>query len=113
MSIDKLTDKLAEIVATLQGPGLEVAREAARTEAFSALRLDLALTICGVLLARKGLSAFRADKGIDDGFTLAWMIAGGFGAVFAFFGIVALADPWLWTTMVHPEQWLAKKVLGL
>ena len=37
MSIDKLTDKLAEIASAMQGPGLEAAKGAAAAEAMSVL----------------------------------------------------------------------------
>lgn len=113
MSIDKLTDKFVEIVGALQGPGLEIAREAARTEAFSNLRLDLVCAIGGLWLARKGHREWVADKDINSGITLAWMIGGGCGAFLCLLGIVGFLDPWLWVTMVSPEQWLAKKALGL
>lgn len=113
MSIDKLTDKFVEIVGALQGPGLDIAREAARTEAYSCLRLDIVLTVAGVWLASKGHKAWLADKDIDSGITLAWMIGGGIGAFIGFLGVVSLLDPWLWMTMLYPEQWLAKKALGL
>lgn len=113
MSIDTLADKIAEIATTLQGPGLDVARAAARTEAYSSLMLNVVLIAFGVFAGRKARAMFKADPEVESGVTLAWLIGGSLAVFLGALGLIGLLDPWLWTTMASPEQWLAKKALNL
>src|SRR5690349_20065957 len=113
MSIDKLTDKLTEIAATLQGPGLEAARQAARIEPYSSL---MGGALCAAIAAAIALGIrwmWKSDA-VDEELRI---VLSGFGGIaLAFLIPIALwtfVDPWVWTTIASPELWLAKKTLKL
>lgn len=113
MSIDKLADRLAELVTKLEGPGFEAAKEAARTEALS----SLAGGGMAALIAIVGAIAFRwlwrRDDLDETGRIMMLVLAGLAASISAPVAIWSVIDPWVWATLSRPELWLAKKVLGI
>jgi hypothetical protein len=117
--MDKLAEHFADL-AQKYGPAVaDAAKAAAQTEAYSTL-------MAGVLALAFAVAFFSAGlfiwKQIDspsnrDGWADEWAIASivlWTVALISFsLGLWSLVDPWTWTTIYHPELWLAKKAFGL
>jgi hypothetical protein len=112
-SLDDLAGKLADVVSALQGPGLEVAKAAARTEAYSALAAG---AFCGLLAAAIAGALYLMLTKAKDWDEAAIVVLGAIGglaiAVLVPCALWSFVDPWVWTTIAQPEQWIAKKALG-
>lgn len=115
--MEKLTDKLAEIVSSLQGPGWEAAKGAASVEAMSVLASG---AICTVVAIGCGLFTYRAVKHViadtdhdDIGWFIGAICAGLTTGITGIRALWAFLDPWTWAALTHPELWLAKRALGL
>lgn len=120
MSIDKLTDKLAEIASAMQGPGLEAAKGAAAAEAMSILAGGALCGLAAVGFAyvmRWSWRRLQATGDYEEGAQLYYvLLTGGSALLVAILGsraVWAFADPWTWITLTQPELWLAKRALGL
>ena len=120
MSIDKLTDKLAEIASAMQGPGLEAAKGAAAAEAMSVLAggvLSGVVAVGCAYVMRWSWRRLRATGDHEDGAQICYVLVTGvsalLGAILGCRAVWAFADPWTWITISQPELWLAKRALGL
>ncbi len=111
--MDKLADKLSEILTTLQGPGFQVAREAAQVEAYQALTAG---GFCAAIAAAiaAGIYWMQKKEMLDgDSRFIITMIGAVIGIALLSIAIWTFIDPWVWATLSQPELWLAKRALKL
>lgn len=102
--------KIVEVISTLQGDGIEAAKQAARMEAFSSLAsgaLWLAAAAGGVLLFRHIMRSEHDDKVFGAAIVLLLTVIAGL------IGSWCFIDPRVYTTIAHPEWWIAAKLLKL
>lgn len=102
--------KIVEVISTLQGDGIEAAKQAARMEAFSSLAAGtmwLAAAAGGVFLFRYIMRSKHEDKVFGAGLVLVLSVIAGLIGTWCFI------DPRVYTTISHPEWWIAAKLLKL
>lgn len=113
-------DKIAELMAKLAeqyGPNVvDAARGAAIVEAWSNFEADLVLAgfSAVALLATKRMWHSTSATDMDMNFgKIGAVVCGLIGSITAAVSIGLLCDPWLYTAMIHPDLWIAKRVFHL
>lgn len=116
---DELVHKAAEILGQLQALSpkvVDVALRATQADALasiimSAFWLGLAV-ISGLIVWRKVVPWARKSE-TDDflGFMVPSVLAVIIGAV-GLVSLISLADPWNYIALLHPELWIAHKIIG-
>lgn len=114
--LDELAGSLANLMNTLQGPGLEAARGAARMEGYSALAAGVLCAVIGVagVFALYAMWKREAETEFEE---VAKMVIIIFGCVAILvilpIGLWNLVDPRTYSTITDPDLWIAKKALKL
>lgn len=113
--MDELAKRFAEL-AEKYGPTVaDAAKAAAVTEAYSTIIFGILCLIVAALLGCA--SGYFAQKILrDDWDEMTWFPAGLLGIaalIFGAAGLWSIIDPWTWTTIYHPELWLAKKAFHI
>jgi hypothetical protein len=107
---DQLLQHYSEIADKFAPQVVDAAKAAATMEAYSCLAGSLLwFLVAGIA----GYAAYRFKKTDDDDWMPAVIIFGVLSVLISLPGFWAWADPWTWTTIYHPELWIAKTSLHL
>ena len=118
--MDELAKRFADL-AEKYGPAVaDAAKSAARMEAISQLVsgfMTVCIGIALMLLARWiWRKAGDADRGPYSDSELAYagaVLIGLIGLIPFCIGVWSWIDPWTWTTISHPDLWIAKRAFHL
>jgi hypothetical protein len=115
--MEQLAKSFAEL-AEKYGPSVaDAARGAAVTEAYSCLVGSLIWFLLAIVALSIGRFLWRVgnDKDHDDdGMAFFFSIVAFIAAGILFMpGLWTWIDPWTWTTINHPELWIAKQAFHL
>jgi hypothetical protein len=109
-----LANRAVDIAERFSPQVLEAAKSAAVVEAYSFLAAGAAWLFASLVIGGLSYLAYAEGRKDDNEF---------FGFL-AFLGVIisflcflpalwSFIDPWTWTTIHHPELWVAKRAFGL
>jgi hypothetical protein len=117
--MDKLAEHFADLAAKYGPTIADAAKAAAQTEAYSCLAaaafsliFAAAFSLIGRFIFVRIESESNPD-GRDEMWIMASIVLWATAGLLSLFGLWTFADPWTWTTINHPELWIAKKAFGL
>ncbi len=117
--MDELAKRFAEL-AEKYGPQVaEAAKEAARTEAYSCLSSSAIWLAIACVLMFVGRRIYNKGKqnhdplGDGDVLCIIGFALCGLAVPAVLIGAWHWIDPWTWTTINHPELWIAKKAFRI
>lgn len=111
--MDELAKRFAEL-AEKYGPSVaDAAKAAARTGAYSTLAGGIMAISMGVMLLLTSRWIWRKAGNADFIVYFSAVVVAMIGAITFCIGLWAWINPWTWTTIAHPELWIAKQVFRL
>lgn len=113
--MDELAKRFADLAAQYGPKVADAAMQAARVEAYSCMAAGALCLLfgAGFFYAAKILWHKWEKERWDEITLLPFGILVLIGITVFTIGVWSFVDPWTWTTLQHPELWIAKKAFKL
>lgn len=110
--MDELAKRFADLAAKYGPSVADAAKAAAQTNAYSCLMAGTLAIAIGGFLVWVGLWVHRQEDWEEE-WVLASIAAWIVGGIAIWAGAWQWLDPWTWTSISHPELWLAKQAFHI